>query len=58
MSEIETVTISHKNSSVTMSGKDLEKLTNPRIREMENVQCLRCELTREELDDLANRLAE
>ena len=58
MSEIETVTIEHGNSSVTMSGKDFAAATDPRTSEMENVQCLRCDLTREELDDLANRLAE
>ena len=58
MSEIETVTIEHGNSSVTMSEKDFAALTSPRIREKEFRETLRCELTKEELDELAGRLAE
>ena len=54
----DTITIENRNSSVTMSGKDFAALTSPRIREKEFRETLRCELTKEELDELAGRLAE
>ena len=50
MSEIETVTIEHGNSSVTMSGEEFKAATSPRIKEKEFRETLRCEL--------AGRLAE
>lgn len=52
------ITIIHGDKSVTMTGEEFKAATSPRIKEKEFCEALRCELTKEELDDLAGSLAE
>ena len=54
----DTITIEHGTSSVTMSGEQFMAATSTRIREKEFRDILRVELTKEELDELAGKLAE
>ena len=56
--EASEITIIHGDKSVTMTGEEFKGATNPRIKEKEFRDVLRCELTKEELDDLAGSLAE
>jgi len=56
--EASEITITHGDKSVTMTGEEFKAATSPRIKEKEFRDVLRCELTKEELDTLAGRLAE
>lgn len=56
--EASEITIIHGDKSVTMTGEEFAAATSPRIKEKEFRDVLRCELTKEELDDLAGSLAE
>lgn len=58
MAKIDTVTVEHDGKSVTMTGEQFMAATSPRIREKEFRDILRVELTKEELDELAGKLAE
>lgn len=58
MEGIESVTIEAAGKSVTMTGEEFRAATSPRIKEKEFSDYLRCDLTKEELDELAGRLAE
>lgn len=52
------ITISDGANNVTMTAGQFEAAVSPRIKEKEFHDVLRCELTKEELDELAGRLAE
>lgn len=56
--EASEITITHGDKSVTMTGEEFKAAISPRIKEKEFRDVLRCELTKEELDELAGRLAE
>lgn len=56
--EASEITITSGGKSVTMTGEEFKAATSPRIKEKEFRDVLRCELTKEELDDLAGSLAE
>lgn len=58
MEGISTVTIEAGGKSVTMTTEEFKAAASPRIKEKEFREVLRCELTKEELDELAGRLAE
>lgn len=58
MEGISTVTIEAGGQSVTMTAEEFKAAASPRIKEKEFRDVLRCELTKEELDELAGRLAE
>ena len=58
MEGISTVTIEAGGQSVTMTTEEFKAAASPRIKEKEFREVLRCELTKEELDELAGRLAE
>ncbi len=56
--EASEITIIHGDKSVTMTGEEFAAATSQRVKEKEFRDVLRCELTKEELDDLAGSLAE
>lgn len=58
MEGISTVTIEAGGQSVTMTTEEFKAAASPRIKEKEFTDYPRCDLTKEELDELAGRLAE
>lgn len=56
--EASEITITAGGKSVTMTAEEFKAVASPRIKEKEFRDVLRCELTKEELDELAGRLAE